>query len=268
MVQEADLAPGAGVGPEELALRMGRVDQVGIADGVRPPRAVAPQALQPHPEALAGTVHLPAAAQQLPRQGDLLHEALTVGVLNESLLRALGEGVGHLASVGALGVAPAIVDGDAGLAGVAVVPAVHPGHAVGHHSHLHAVRLPAPARVLPGVDMVDHRQGVLEVEGHVEEVAVVHRRSAHRVLIHQRSQVVADEDPAGEVPVVQLSINHDLAWRRHRPEFVVVGLLREGYPKTSQHRAGRWEHASEHRNLPLISVPGRRKCLVPLAPCS
>ena len=259
--------------PEELAAALARHEQVGIAmdrEGAAVGRS--PEEFHPHVEAVAWAVDLrlleglacglddrALARDQLPGEGDLLRVALAVvahreGFLGPDLERVVDglEGVDVGLLVAAAGEAT-VLDVDHRVLGSGRIPAGDVAdHHVGLQPQLHAVALPAAADVEVGIDHVVHRRRVAPHDGEVEVLPVVHGRHPRGVGA-AGLEIGEDVDLPGEIPVVELAVDHHLAGWRHGVEGVVVGLLggrgqagegqagkNDGRGKDSLHETGNW----------------------------
>ena len=171
-------------------------------------------------DAVAGLWHEAAVGHRLPRDRDLLHVALGVGIGQKHLLAAERLGVGDLLVAAGLFLTwESQVDH---VLGIAVAPRGHPAdllapHAaprIGFFGLENDPQLQAVAReALVAGDRAGmaHRRLVDPARQDVEVVRVIHGVNPDRHLVAQVFRVTADEDPAGEIPVFGLAVDGDLA---------------------------------------------------------
>lgn len=67
-------------------------------------------------------------------------------------------------------------------------------------------------------------RGIDPARQEVEILGVIHRMEPHRVLVPQMLHIAAGKEAAGEIPIVNLAIRHDLAGCREYPQPPVLGF--------------------------------------------
>ncbi len=114
-----------------------------------------------------------------------------------------------------------------------------PLRGINHEAELAGVGVPAKVafdlRILP----VHQRRGIAHLGAHVERLGVIHLRelrALHFLGLRHHEHL----DLAGEIPVIELAVDHDFARRRHRIHLLVppqAGLgLRRNHPRSQRQR--------------------------------
>ncbi|MEX0669587.1 MAG: hypothetical protein WD060_03915 [Pirellulales bacterium] len=198
--------------------------------------------LERHDHAGSGLERLLVCREQAPGDGDLLHVALAVGIRRERLLCTFRLGVGdvatlEIATVGDVHQIPAFAE----------LPEGHMGRplfarGVGRHgAELQAVARESHVAFHAGII---ERRGVFPPRQHVEVFGVVHRVKPLAVLVAEVFRVAAGENAAGQVPVVELPVDRNLASRGKNAEVQVFCLGRPG--TRLQTHGGQDQDAASH----------------------